>query len=64
MKDRDFLIWLHNRFEYAYGEDPIFDYMHKFRAIISDYPKNKTTPNDGRGKNSLEDLLKELKYGK
>ena len=57
MKDRDFLIWLHERLEHVHGEIPIIDYMHKLRAIISDYSQNKTTPNDGRGKNSLKDLI-------
>lgn len=34
MKDRDFLLWIHDRLTAVYGEDPLMDYMHKLRAII------------------------------
>jgi len=35
--------------------------MHKLRAIIKDYPKDKETINTGQSQNSLKELLKELK---
>lgn len=56
MKDRDFLIWLHARLETVHGEQPIVDYMHKLRAVITAIPADQDTPNDGRGKNGLPDL--------
>ena len=60
MKDRNFLIWLHERLEHVHGEDRAVDYMWKLRAIISDMDPEKETPNDGRGKNSIEELCAEL----
>jgi len=60
MSDRDFLIWLHNRMEHVHGETPIVDYMHKLRAMIASTPLDQATPNDGRGQNSMQDLLKML----
>lgn len=57
MYDRLFLMWLHGRLEYVHGEDPCVDYMHKLRAIISDTPRDKFTPNAGPY-NSLEQLQK------
>lgn len=59
MKDKDFLIWIHARLEKVHKESPLVDYMNKLRAIISECPKDKETPNDGRGKNSLEELTRE-----
>jgi hypothetical protein len=60
MNDRDFLMWIHERLELVHGETPLVDYMHKLRAIISAIPAENLTPNDGRGKNSLEELRKAL----
>ncbi len=57
MKDREFLIWLHARLQFAHGESAIVDYMHRLRAIIASMPADQETPNDGRSKNSLTDLL-------
>lgn len=45
MKDREFLIWIHKRLEHKYHEDPLFDFMHKLRAIIAVTPPDKETPN-------------------
>ena len=56
MRDREFLIWMHERLEHVHKEPPLFDYMHKLRAIIVDYPIDKDTPNDGRGKNGLDEI--------
>ena len=63
MRDRDFLIWLHERLTEVHGESPLFDYMHKLRAIIASCPKSKETPNIGKS-NNLEQLLKEIKEAK
>lgn len=45
MKDRDFLIWLHERLHTMHGESNFVDYMHKFRAIIKTIPPDQETPN-------------------
>ena len=59
MKDRDFLMWIHDRLTEVHGEDPILDYMHRLRAIIYSTPtymesKNVLTCNN------LPDLRKYL----
>jgi hypothetical protein len=59
MKDREFLIWLHELLVCIYKESTCFDYMHKFRCIIADYDKGKETINTGQGKNSMQELLKD-----
>lgn len=55
MKDKDFLIWLHERLDMVHGEDPLKDYMHKLRAIIRDMPPDRESPNTNTG-NSLDDI--------
>jgi hypothetical protein len=60
MTDREFLVWIHQRLANVHGEDPLLDYMGKLRAIIAKTPGNKTTPNDGAGGNSIEDLMRRL----
>jgi len=60
MKDREFLIWIHERLQHVHKESALVDYMHKLRAIIRDYPKDKETINTGQSENSLEVLLKEI----
>lgn len=47
MRDRDFLIWLHERLHHQHGEYELLDYMHKLRTIIAGTPKDKVTPNTG-----------------
>lgn len=47
MKDREFLIWLHERFEHQHGVHPQTDYMQKLRSIIQDTDPDKDTPNVG-----------------
>lgn len=59
MKDRDFLIWIHERLHHQYKEDECVDYMHKLRAIIRNTNKNKITPN-ANSCNSMHSLMKEL----
>ena len=57
MRDREFLIWIHDRLHHFHKESELLDYMHKLRAIISEIPEGQETPNDGRGKNGIVDLL-------
>lgn len=63
MKDRDFLIWIHGRLECVHKESPLFDYMHKLRAVIYAIPADKETPNGGHW-NSMEELLETIEYDK
>lgn len=44
MKDKDFLIWIHNRIKNVYGESPNVDFLYKLRAVIREVPKEKETP--------------------
>jgi len=44
MKDKEFMIWIHDRLECVYGENPLTDYMRKLRAIISTIPVTQDTP--------------------
>lgn len=60
MKDREFLIWIHERLEHVHHERPIVDYMHKLRAIIRNTPKDQNTPNVDTF-NSIEQLKEYLK---
>lgn len=59
MKDRDFLIWIHARLE-NYGDDPLMDFMHKLRAVITSIPEDQETPSDGRGGNNIDQMLEKL----
>lgn len=43
MKDKDFLIWLADRLEYVYEEDPNTDFVQKLRAIAVDTSYHKDT---------------------
>ena len=36
MTDKEFLQWLYDRLVNVYGENELFDYMHRLRAIIKD----------------------------
>jgi hypothetical protein len=62
MKDREFLIGIHERLEHVHHENTLVGYMHRLRAIIHATPKNTETPNVIVS-NSLEDLLVMLKEG-
>lgn len=55
MKDKDFLIWLHERLTDVHGESTYADYMHKLRAIIRDTPDDRISKNCNTG-NGLADL--------
>lgn len=61
MKDKEYLMWLHERLEHVHGESPIVDYMHKLRAIIKATPATQETPNCGSA-NSLESLNEQSNY--
>ncbi len=41
MKDKEFLIWIHERLEHVHDESPLYDYMHKLRQIISVIPPDQ-----------------------
>jgi hypothetical protein len=57
MSDREFLTWIHERMTGVYDEREATDYMHKLRAIIASTPKDRRTPNDGRGGNNIFEAL-------
>ncbi len=59
MKDRDFLIWLHERLVQVHEENSHKDYMHKLRVIIKSIDPDKDTPNMRSG-NDINDLMKDL----
>lgn len=63
MKDRDFLIWIHERLEKVHGDGNCYDFMHKLRCIIRATPEKQDTPNMD-SKNSLEEMLKSIGYTK
>ncbi len=56
MSDKEFLIWMHNRLTEVHNESPLFDYMHKLRAIIKCTPADEVSPNMGTG-NSIEHVI-------
>lgn len=54
MKDRDFLIWIHDRLTFVHKEDELKDYMWKLRSIIESMDKEVETPNTTN--KGIEDL--------
>ena len=56
MKDRAFLIWLHERLTRVHKENPHVDYMHKLRAIIKATKQTQETPNKDTG-NCIKDIM-------
>lgn len=60
MNDKAFLAWIHERLEHVHGENELFDYMHKLRAIIKATPEDRITPNVYSG-NSLKEFYEEGK---
>lgn len=56
--DREVLMFLHERLEHIYGENHLFDYMHRLRAIILATPKYERV--DGPILNSMDDLHREI----
>lgn len=59
MKDREFLMWIHERLEHVHGESKLVDYMHKLRAVIKATDPGQNTPSTSTH-NSLEALKEEL----
>ena len=59
MKDREFLIWIHERLEHVHGENRLIDYMHKLRAIIEATPADQESINYARY-NNLSELVEVL----
>ncbi len=59
MNDREFLIWIYKRLVNVHGEQELVNYMHKFRAIIRDYPKDKVSQSFGAA-NSLKEMFVNL----
>ena len=55
MTDREFLIWLHERFEHKYKEHNCYDFMHRLRNLIIVTPNERITPIQ-QTFNSLEDM--------
>lgn len=45
MKDKLFLMWLHERLELVHNEPANSDYMGKLRSIIKATPQQQETPN-------------------
>lgn len=45
MRDRDFLIWIHERMTCVHGEAHHIDYMGKLRSIIAAMNPEQETPN-------------------
>jgi hypothetical protein len=60
MNDREYLVWIHERLRLVHGESPLFDYMHKLRAIILAMPARQETANVACT-NNVDDLLRELR---
>ena len=57
MKDRDFLVWVHQRLVSIHGENPHSDFMYKLRAIIQATPADRETMNVVPT-NNIDELLK------
>ena len=34
MSDKEFLQWIYDRMVHQYNENPLYDYMHKLKAIV------------------------------
>ncbi len=57
MKDKEFLLWIHQRLNQVHGENKNADYMWKLRAIIANTSEDQVTPNVMVSLNILEDGL-------
>lgn len=60
MKDKAFLIWIHQRLVKVHNESPAFDYMHKLRAIIRATPEDKVTLNIASDTSELDDYCEQF----
>ena len=61
MKDRDFLIWLHDRLNMVHGESETLAHMHKLRAIIRAIDCDTETPATATW-SSLDELLDQIAW--
>ena len=61
MKDREFLIWIHERLHEVHNEPETVDYMHKLRAIIGATNPDTVTPNRCTS-NSLKEFLDQAEF--
>ena len=43
MRDKLFLIWLHQRLLNKHRENKEYDFMYKLRSIIHEYPEDKAS---------------------
>lgn len=59
MNDQEFLMWIHERLEHVHHENPLFDYMHRLRAIIAKTPADRHSKRSPIS-NSLEELKNTL----
>lgn len=57
LTNRDFLMWLHERLVSRYGENPLFDYMHKLRKIADEQAEAQAEIE--RLKEALKDIIDE-----
>ena len=64
MKDKQFLIFIHDRLEKVHGENRNIDYMHKLRAIIyntddtADSQLTAPKPNNPQSRNQKNNMPK------
>lgn len=59
-KDRDFLMWIHDRLHHVYGENELIDYMHRLRAIIEYTPAHASHRCNSFACNGMDELKKAL----
>lgn len=57
--DIGFLMWIHERLEHVHGDSRLTDFMHRFRAIISNMDRTQKSPRSCGG-NSLGELKENL----
>ena len=58
MKDKQYLIWLHERIVNVYKESELVDFLRKLRSIIAATPDEQETQNNGWNTNSLDELIR------
>lgn len=46
MDDKDFLVWMHERLQHQHGENPLYVYMFRLRAIIAATPPKQRSEID------------------
>lgn len=63
MTDTSFLMWLHQRLVIHYGENELYDYMRKLRAIIRTMDPNQDSDALFLSCNSLGEMVDEMTFG-